>query len=127
MAKLYLQFNAVLYLLFVLWCTVKREQTAAASGYMTLSNSGWCEYLVIYGGLQLGLAAFYGYTAYHPPYHWIALLFSILIYSAIALYRIGFAWAYWPVSKLTIYIAALEILLLIGALIIFAYTPEIQR
>jgi len=29
-----------------------------ASGFTEINNSGWSEYLVIYGGLQLGLAAF---------------------------------------------------------------------
>lgn len=124
MSKYYLLINAILYLIFVLWCTFAREQTSQASGYLTKSNDGWVEYLVIYGGLQLGLAAFYAYTAFHPQYHRIALIFSLFIYTAIVIYRIGAAWAYWPVSKVTLGVAALEIALLIGAIVVFAKSGD---
>ena len=124
MTKYYLLINAMLYVLFVLWCTFAREHTARASGYLTQNNDGWVEYLVIYGGLQLGLAAFYAYTAFHPQYHRIALIFSLFIYATIVIYRIGAAWAYWPVSRVTLSVAALEIALLIGAIVVFAKSGD---
>jgi hypothetical protein len=58
-AKTYLWFNAVIYLAFALWCTFSKEQTSLASGYLSLNNSGWSEYWVVYGGLQLGMAGFF--------------------------------------------------------------------
>jgi hypothetical protein len=119
MTKTYLIINAVLYALFVLWCTFGKAHTARASGYETLSRDGWVEYLVIYGGLQLGLAAFYAYTAFNPQYHRIALMFSLFIYSTIVIYRLGAMMVYWPVGKVTMAVAALEVALLIGAIVVF--------
>lgn len=119
MIKTYLLANAALYALFVLWCTLGKAHTARASGYETLSRDGWVEYLVIYGGLQLGLAAFYAYTALNPQYHRIALIFSLFIYAAIVIYRLGAMTAYWPVSRVTLGVAALEIGLLIWAILVF--------
>lgn len=43
-----------LYVLFGLWCTFSPEQTSVALGYR-LSGAAWVEYLVVYGGLELGL------------------------------------------------------------------------
>lgn len=127
MTRWYLLINAVLYLLFVLWCTFGRAQTSRASGYLSLNNDGHVEYLVIYGGLQLGLAAFYAYTAFSPQYHRIALVFSLFIYATIVIYRIGSAWAYWPVSWVTLAVAALEIALLIGAIVAFAKSGDASK
>lgn len=59
MINLYFWVNALLYCLFALWCTFRKEQTSLASCFTGINNSGWSEYLVIYGGLQLGLAAFF--------------------------------------------------------------------
>lgn len=124
MVKTYLLINAVLYASFVLWCSFAKAHTSQASGYLTLSRDGWVEYLVIYGGLQLGLAAFYAYAAFNPQYHRIALIFSLFIYSAIVLFRVGASWAYWPVGKVTLSVAAMEIALLVGAIVIFAKSGD---
>ena len=122
MAKFYLVFNAVLYAAFALWCTVKWGQTSQASGYQALSNAGRSEYLVIYGGLQLGMAAFYAYTALNPQYQAIGIVFSLCTYVAIVLYRLTTIWLYWPVGHVTLCLAGLETLLLIGAIFIWTRT-----
>lgn len=59
MVTLYLYFNAALYALFAAWCTFAPSQTAKSVGYETFSRSGVSEYLVVYGGLQLGLGIFF--------------------------------------------------------------------
>lgn len=120
MAKFYLLFNAVLYAAFVAWCTLKWGQTSLASGYLSLSNGGRSEYLVIYGGLQLGLAAFYAYTALQPQYQYIGIVFSLFIYAAIVLYRITTIGLYWPVGTVTLWFAGLELLLLLAAIFIYS-------
>ena len=122
MAKFYLVFNAVLYAAFAVWCTIKWGQTSQASGYQALSNAGRSEYLVIYGGLQLGMAAFYAYTALNPQYHALGLVFSLCIYAAIVVYRISTVCLYWPVGNVTLVFALLEILLLIAAVDIYSRT-----
>jgi hypothetical protein len=121
MTKPYLLLNAALYGGLALWCTLKHEQTARASGFATLDNSGHSEYLVIYGGLQLGLAGFFAYMGLHEEHHRLGLLFSVLLYAPIVLYRAITVARYWPVSGLTLGIGALETALLVaGALLYFS-------
>jgi hypothetical protein len=117
MIKFYFWLNAALYLLFALWCTFGKDQTAKASGYLELNNSGWSEYLVIYGGLQLGLAGFFAYLASNEAYFRVGVMFSIMLYIGIVIFRLTSIYAYWPVRKPTLVIAGMEVLLLIGALV----------
>ena len=63
MTAIYLWFNAALYALFALWCTLRHEATARAVGFVLPEPSGHSEYLVVFGGLQVGLAMFYAYIA----------------------------------------------------------------
>lgn len=117
MAKFYLWANAVIYVIFAIWCTLRKEQTSLASGYLSLNNSGWNEYWVIYGGLQLGMAGFFAYLALHEPLYRVGLVFSLFIYVAIVAYRLIGIYLLWPVKSVTLGIAGMEGLLLIGAVI----------
>jgi hypothetical protein len=119
MIKFYFLLNAALYLLFALWCTFGKEQTAKASGYLTLNNAGWSEYLVIYGGLQLGLAGFFAYLATHAEYFKVGVIFSVMLYIGIVTFRLISMYAYWPMRKPTLMIAGMEVLLLVGAIAAF--------
>lgn len=119
MIKLYLWANGLIYLFFDMWCTFRKEQTSLASGYIGIDNSGWSEYLVIYGGLQLGLAAFFTYLAMHVEYYKLGIVFSLLLYFPIVIYRLLSVYNYWPVRASTLFIAAMECLLLIGAVAAF--------
>jgi hypothetical protein len=117
--KLYLLINAALYLLLAIWCTVKHTSTAAGSCYVELNNSGHSEYLVIYGGLQLGLAAIFAYLGFHAEYHRLGLLVALMFYVPIVLYRGVTILLYKPVSTATLAIGALEAVLLIVALVLW--------
>ncbi len=119
MIKLYLWANGIIYLLFAIWCTLQKEKTSLASGYTGINNSGWSEYLVIYGGLQLGLAAFYMYLAMHAEYYKVGIIFSLLLYFPIVFYRLLSVYNYWPVKASTLIIAAMEVILLLGAVAVF--------
>lgn len=117
--KLYLLINAALYLLLAIWCTVKPTSTATGSGYVALNNSGNSEYLVIYGGLQLGLAAIFAYLGFNAEYHRLGLLMALMLYIPIVLYRGVTILLYKPVGTVTLAVGALEAILLIVALILW--------
>lgn len=119
MTKLYLYTNAVLYLALAAWCTVKHQQTSAASGYLTLNASGHSEYLVVYGGLQIGLAIFYAYIAARPAYGPLGVIFSVMLYAPIVLFRIVTVVLNWPVSPVTLATASLELVLLIWSVVLW--------
>jgi len=120
MIEIYLWANAVIYVLFALWCTFKKDQTAKASGYLNLNASGWSEYLVIYGGLQFGLAFFFAYLASKIELQQTGINFALMLYVPIVLYRLFTIYKFRPVKPTTLAIALMEILLLIFALICFA-------
>jgi hypothetical protein len=118
MASAYLYLNAALYLLFAVWCTVAPSSTAKNIGYSSLSSGGHSEYLVIYGGLQLGLAALFWLVARNPGTLRLGLLLSIGLYAPIVLYRIATVIRFWPVGPLTVGTGVLETSLLVAALAI---------
>ena len=101
MIAAYLWLNAALFLAFSAWCTLKPDSTAKALGYEALSRGGHSEYLVIYGGLQLGLAAAFALFAWHSTQRVTGLAFALCLYGGIVIYRAATLWAYGPVPALT--------------------------
>jgi hypothetical protein len=119
MIAAYLGFNAVLYFVFAAWCTWRADATAKALGYEALSRGGQSEYLVIYGGLQLGLAAAFALFAWQPAYRVPGLAFALCLYTGIVLYRAVTLWCFGPVPALTWGVGALELTLLVGAAVLW--------
>ncbi len=119
MASLYFYLNAVIYFVLAVVCTVRPSPTASGIGFVELNHSGRSEYLVVYGGLQLGLACFYFLLARDPASTRIGLLLSLLLYAPMVAYRTVSLWIYWPTSAVTLGTAALEILLLLWAFILW--------
>jgi hypothetical protein len=109
----YLYANSVLYVLFAAWVTISPWRTAAGVGFEKLSASGKSEYLVVYGGLELGLAVFFAITAMNAAQHRIGLLFALCLYVPIVIYRVVTVPLFWPVASTTLVVAALEAGLLI--------------
>lgn len=115
MVAAYLWLNAVLYALFAAWCTVRWKSTSAAVGYLALDNGGRSEYLVVYGGLQAGLAIAFALLALRPEWHRAGVLFALCLYAPIVAYRVVTALAFAPVGATTWAVAGLESVLLAGA------------
>lgn len=115
MATAYLYLNAVVYLLFAVWCTFAPARTATAVGYATLTRSGQTEYLTIYGGLQLGLAVLFAWFAWTQQMR-TGLVLAMALYVPIVLYRSVGLVRWWPVETTTLLLAATEWLMLAAAL-----------
>ncbi len=112
MSALYLYANAVLYLVFAVWCTVGMSRTAPAMGFAALTSGGRSEYLTIYGGLQLGLAVAFWLLARNPEWHKPGILFALALYAPIVVFRLISMARFWPVGNVTLGTAALEVVLL---------------
>jgi len=119
MTAAYLYLNSALYGLFAAWCTLRWRQTAASLGYGTLNGSGSSEYLVIYGGLQWGLAAMFFMLARQEAADRHALSVALGIYIPIVIYRVATVWQFWPVAPLTLAVAALEVALLAAGAVLW--------
>jgi hypothetical protein len=116
MSAAYLYFNSLLYTIFAIWCSAAPERTARSLGLSALTSSGRSEYLVIYGGLQAGLAIAFAFFARHFDLRTVGVHFAIALYLPIVLYRIFTIVSFGPVGSLTLATAGLEVLLLIAAL-----------
>jgi hypothetical protein len=114
-ARAYLYVNAFLYLGFSLWCTLSSRATAFNIGYRELSSGGRSEYLVVYGGLQLGLALIFCLLARTPERTQLGMVLAVALYAPIVAYRLLTLARFWPVSSVTLGTAVLELLLLTGA------------
>lgn len=119
MTKAYLLTNAGLYFLFAVMCTLRHTQTAKGIGYTELNASGQSEYLVIYGGLQFGLALIYFFVARDAQLNRAAIAGSVLLYGPIVVYRLITLGIFRPTSVITQGTAALEVALLLWGLIIW--------
>ena len=87
MEKLYLAFNALMYGVFAVWCAAAPEQTGEFVGLAATGPAGQSEYLAVYGGLQAGLASFYGLALFSGEHRRSALWMSALLYGGIASFR----------------------------------------
>jgi hypothetical protein len=87
MEKLYLGFNALMYGVFAAWCAAAPKQTGDFVGLSAIGPTGQSEYLAVYGGLQAGLALFYGLALFSSEHQRSALWMSALLYGGIAAFR----------------------------------------
>lgn len=83
----WLTLNALLYLALGVWCTLNPAGTATAIGYDLTNGSARSEYLTVYGGLEIGMAAFFAICAWRPDLRQAGLLFGVLSYGGIVLWR----------------------------------------
>ncbi|MEP7312842.1 MAG: DUF4345 domain-containing protein [Pseudomonadota bacterium] len=118
--KAYVLANAVLYFLFAVWCTIRPDATATSLGFISRNAGGYSEYLVIYGGLQLGLAGFFLWTSRSEHLLPAGLMLALAMYVPIVIFRTVTVIRWWPVPTVTAATAALEIALLVWGLIVFA-------
>lgn len=118
MAAIYLYLNAALYALFALWCTASAERTAHGIGYSALTPGGRSEYLVVYGGLQAGLAIVFFVLARDPARQRLGMWIALALYGPIVAYRLITLVRFWPVGATTVGTAVLEFALLAAAIAI---------
>lgn len=89
MATGFLWLNALMYVAFAAWCTLLPTKTSEAIGFAFTKASGKSEYITVYGGLEMGLALFFLFAALSPSLRTAGLLFALLLYGCLALWRIG--------------------------------------
>jgi hypothetical protein len=89
MAEIYLYLNAVLWIGLGIWCTLASEKTSASMGLTLASPAGRCEFITVYGGLELGLGAFFLYAAIEPAWTSAGILAALFSYGGLALLRLG--------------------------------------
>jgi len=87
MAKAFLIVNGVLYIGLALWCTLLPMKTSEAIGFALPNSSAKSEYLVVYGGLELAMGAFFLLCALRSNMVDAGLWFALLTYGCLMVYR----------------------------------------
>ncbi len=118
MVAIYLYFNATVYALFAIWCSIAVAITSRSVGFLELSRSGITEYLTVYGGLEFGIAFFFAWCA-RSGQHRAGVTFALLLYTPMVLFRSISVIAQWPVTTTALSVACLEVFLLAGAVAMF--------
>lgn len=124
LAQVYLYLNAALYFVLGVRGTLSPQSTSARLGYLTLSDGGRSEYLVVYGGLQIGLAIMFLMLAWSTGALPLGLRLSIGFYAPVVLYRVVAALRDWPVSGSALGTIGVEATLLIAAVWLLATLPS---
>jgi hypothetical protein len=88
MLKTYLLANAVLYLLFAVWCVISPVNTASFIGFSTISPAGQSEWMAVYGGLQGALGLFFLHAGLSKRHQSSAILLACYLYTGLVALRL---------------------------------------
>lgn len=109
MVTIYLAVNALAYLGFAAWCTILPDKTSSAIGFDLTNASAKSEYITVYGGLELGMALFFLVAAINPQMRAAGILFALLLYGCLALFRLGTLLALDDVGKFPYAMFSIEV------------------
>ena len=83
----YIIINALMYLVFGVWCAADPQFTSGAVGIGFNGLKGLAEYTAVYGGLEFGIGVFYLMAVFRAELRPSVLLFSLCLYGGLALFR----------------------------------------
>lgn len=124
MIRAYLFLNAAAYVGFALWCTFAPVTTADALGLQFRSGSGRSEYITVYGGLEMGVAIFFLVAAMQPKYQEAGLLFAVLFYAGLIVFRAYTLVTVPGIERMTYYFAGSELLFGLAAIALWVRGPR---
>ncbi len=116
MARVFLTFVGVAYILLGLWCAIMPEQTSNAVGFSLQSGAGDSEFLTVYGGLEIAIGSIFLWPILARTEISFSLTSCLIIHGFLVLFRtIGF-FIFSGIPVGTQYLAATEWLILIGSI-----------
>lgn len=87
--RLFLGAAALLYAVFAVICTWRPRASARSIGFDLTTPSAVSEFAVVYGGLEIGLAAIFACTALRSDQVEAGLWFALLLHAPLVLWRVG--------------------------------------
>ncbi len=115
MSRLLLLLFGALYLVLGAWCLVAPATTSRKVGLDLLGATGRSEFLVVYGGLELAMGAFFLWCGLEGSLHRAGLLFALLSSAALALTRLGTLLVLPGIQRGTYLFFAVEVLMAAAA------------
>jgi len=86
-AKVFLFFNAAIYLTFSIWCFLLPSKSSKFLGFALISKSGKSEFLAVYAGLELAMSIYFFLSAVNESLQTSGILFGALMYGCITILR----------------------------------------
>jgi hypothetical protein len=115
-AKVFLALVGAMYLGLAVWCSVSPAVTSEKVGFELEPGSGQSEFLVIYGGLEFGLALIFLLPLVRADYLTSSLLACVLIHACLVAFRTLSLFLYSDISSMTYRLAVGEWVILVLAL-----------
>ena len=116
MTRIFLAIVGVAYLVLAAWCVFKPGQTSNSVGLTLQPGSGQSEYLVVYGGLQLGLGLFFLWPLWQSETERTVLVGCVLIHASLVLMRTISLAIYPGIQPTTYVLAVVEWAIFLGSL-----------
>ncbi len=118
-AKVFLAIVGIAYLILSIWCVVLPEKTSQSVGFTLTPGSGQSEYLVVYGGLQLGLAILFLLPLLASTDVRSALLACLMIHGSIVLFRAISFVRFSDIGSTTYMLAIVEWIIFLASLVLW--------
>ncbi|RPI88603.1 MAG: hypothetical protein EHM42_04315 [Planctomycetaceae bacterium] len=115
-ARSFLVLIGVAYLVLAVWCVARPEVTAESVGFTLTAGSGQSEYLVLYGGLQLGLAVLFLQPLWRHDRLLPMLEACAILHGCIVALRLYSFFIYSGIGTTTHVLAGLEWVIFLGSL-----------
>ena len=116
MTRTFLAIVGVAYLALAVWCALKPGQTSNSVGLTLQRGSGQSEYLVVYGGLQLGLGLVFLWPLIQQDVTRPILVVCLLIHASLVLMRSISLVAFSGLQATKYALAVVEWAILLGSL-----------
>ena len=106
------------------WCSVSPAVTSEKVGFDLKPGSGQSEFLVIYGGLELGLALIFLLPLVRADYLTSSLLACVLVHVCLVAFRTISLFLYNDISSMTYKLAVGEWVIMILAVVCMFYSSN---
>ena len=118
--RYFLAVVGITYLCLAVWCSLQPEQTSQLVGFKLEPGSGQSEFLVVYGGLELGLAGILLLPLIRPKQLESSLLACLIVHACLVLFRSASFFLYSGIQPMTYRLAIGEwIILLVSAWLVW--------
>jgi len=125
LARIYLTVVGLMYVGLAAWCSIDPATTSTKVGFDRIGGSGQSEFLVIYGGLELGIAMVFLLPWINRDYTHAALLACLLIHGCLVAFRTVSLFLYSDISSMTYKLAIGEWVILVAGIACWWLSREV--
>ncbi|MEZ6097160.1 MAG: hypothetical protein R3C03_23545 [Pirellulaceae bacterium] len=123
--KIFLTLVGVIYLGLAVWCTIAPKEVSGKVGLSLTPGTGQSEFLVVYGGLEFGLALIFLMPLFRNDSLPHILLACVLLHGALVVFRTVSFFLYSDFASMTYKLAIGEwVIFLAGLLCMFVSKPN---